>query len=88
MTGQRKPPKTVIGIVSSDKMDKTIVVKTTRKVQHKLYRKYVNRAQVFKAHDEQNAARVGARVKITATRPLSRSKRWRLVEILDQGPEE
>ena len=91
---ERKAPEKVPGrkerrgIVVSDAMDKTIVVKRTRKVQHKLYRKYVNRTQVFKAHDEQNAARVGAQVKIAATRPLSRSKRWRLVEIIEQGPEE
>ena len=87
MTSRRKPPKTVTGVVTSDRMDKTIVVQTLRTVQHPLYRKYVRRPQVYKAHDAENAARVGARVKIAATRPLSKTKRWRLVEILQQGPE-
>jgi small subunit ribosomal protein S17 len=88
MTATRKAPRTVIGIVTSDRMNKTIVVKAMRAVQHKLYRKTIRRAQVYKAHDEENAARVGARVKIMATRPLSKTKRWRLVEVLEQGPEE
>jgi small subunit ribosomal protein S17 len=88
MSAKRTLPKTVVGIVTSDKMDKTIVVQSLRTVQHPLYRKYVRRAQVFKAHDESNEARRGARVRIAATRPLSKTKRWRLVEILQQGPEE
>ena len=87
MSAKRTPPRTVTGVVTSDKMNRTIVVETQRKVQHPLYRKYVNKPQVFKAHDENNEARVGARVRIMATRPLSKSKRWRLVEILEQGPE-
>ena len=88
MSDQRKPPKTVIGTVTSAAMDKTIAVETVRKVQHKLYRKTLRKHQIFKAHDEKNEARVGARVKIAATRPLSKTKRWRLVEILEQGLEE
>ena len=88
MTQERKPPKTVVGVVTSDAMNKTIVVQAVRTVEHKLYHKYVRKLQVFKAHDEKNEARVGARVKIAATRPLSKTKRWRLVEILKQGPEE
>ena len=88
MTEKRKPPKTVTGIVTSDAMDKTIVVQTLRTVRHKLYRKYIRRPQVYTAHDEKNEARAGARVKIAATRPLSKRKRWRLIEILEQGPEE
>jgi len=88
MSAKRKPPRTVIGIVTSDRMDKTIVVQATRTVQHPLYRKYLRRPQVFKAHDEKNQARTGAQVKIMATRPLSKTKSWRLVEVLRQGPEE
>ena len=85
---RRKAPRTVIGIVTSDRMDKTIVVQRMRAVQHKLYRKVLRRPQVYYAHDPNNEARLGARVKIMATRPLSKTKRWRLVEILEQGPEE
>lgn len=88
MTAKRKAPRSITGIVTSDKMDKTIVVRTIRTVQHPLYRKYIRKAQVFKAHDEKGEARIGARVKIVATRPLSKTKRWRLVEVLRQGPEE
>jgi len=88
MIAKRKTPKTVTGTVTSDKMDKTIVVQALRTVRHKRYHKYIRIPQVFKAHDENNEARVGARVRIMATRPLSKTKRWRLVEILEQGPEE
>jgi small subunit ribosomal protein S17 len=87
MSTERKPPRAVTGVVTSSKMNKTIVVKAQRMVQHPLYRKYVRRAEVFKAHDENNEARLGARVRIAATRPLSKTKRWRLVEILEQGQE-
>ena len=83
----RKPARTVVGTVTSDAMNKTIAVQTIRTVQHPRYRKYVRKRQVFKAHDEKNEARAGARVRIAATRPLSKTKRWRLVEILEQGPE-
>jgi small subunit ribosomal protein S17 len=85
---QRKQPRTVTGIVTSDRMHKTIVVQALRAVRHPLYRKRIRRPQVFKAHDENNAARTGARVTIAATRPLSKTKRWRLVDIIEQGPEE
>ena len=87
MSTPRKPPKTVTGVVTSDKMDKTIVVQTLRAVRHPLYRKYLRRPQTYRVHDENNAARAGARVLIMPTRPLSKTKRWRLVEILEQGPE-
>ena len=80
--------KTAVGVVTSDKMDKTISVRVERRVQHPLYRKYVRAATVFKAHDPENLARAGATVRICETKPLSRTKRWRLVEILEQGPEE
>jgi len=88
MSGTRNAPKTVTGTVTRNAMDKTIVVEVQRTVKHRLYEKYVRRAQVFKAHDETNEARVGARVRLMATRPLSKTKRWRLIEILEQGPEE
>ncbi|MFW6158428.1 MAG: 30S ribosomal protein S17 [Planctomycetota bacterium] len=88
MSDDRKPPLTEIGTVTSARMDKTIVVRNMRTVQHPLYRKYIRTPRVFKAHDEHNEARLGAVVKIASTRPLSKTKRWRLVEILEQGPEE
>ena len=87
MTEKREPAKTVVGIVTSDKMDKTITVQAVRRVRHKLYGKTLRKPQVFRAHDEANAAHVGARVRIAQARPLSKTKRWRLVEILEQGPE-
>ena len=87
-TATRTTPQTVVGTVTSDKMNKTIVVTAERTVLHPRYRKYIRRPQIFKAHDENNEARIGARVRIMATRPLSKTKRWRLVEVIQQGPEE
>jgi len=86
----RKPRgrrKTKIGIVTSDRMNKTIIVKTERLVKHPRYGKYVRRWTKFWAHDEDNLAKIGDRVLIAETRPLSKNKRWRLVSILE-GPEE
>lgn len=74
--------KTRVGVVVSDKMDKTVVVEVMRLVRHPLYGKYVRRRKKFMAHDEQNACRVGDRVRIIETRPLSRRKRWRVLEKL------
>ena len=76
--------KIVIGVVTSDKMDKTICVKVERRVKHPLYGKYIRAATMYRAHDPNNEAREGAKVRITETRPLSRTKRWRLVEIIKQ----
>ncbi|MCC7518577.1 MAG: 30S ribosomal protein S17 [Verrucomicrobiae bacterium] len=80
-----------IGRVVSDKMDKTIVVCVDRRVRHAIYEKVVTRSTRFHTHDEKNEAKVGDRVRIMETRPLSRLKRWRLVEILERaeapGPE-
>ncbi|MGH9785217.1 MAG: 30S ribosomal protein S17 [Terriglobia bacterium] len=73
---------TRIGEVVSRSGDKTIVVEVTRRVRHPFYKRYVNRRKRFHAHDEANQCRVGDRVRIAGTRPLSRLKRWRLVEIL------
>ena len=77
--------KTRIGEVVSDKMDKTIVVAIKTKVRHPLYGKMVNRTRKFKAHDETNECGIGDTVKIMETRPLSKDKRWRLVEIVEKA---
>ena len=77
--------KTREGLVVSDKMDKTVVVAVEDRVKHALYGKVIRRTSKLKAHDEQNAAGVGDRVLIMETRPLSASKRWRIVEILEKA---
>ena len=77
--------KTRIGKVVSDKMDKTIVVAIETKVRHPLYGKTVNRTTKFKAHDENNEAKAGDKVEIMETRPLSKDKRWRLVQIVEKA---
>ena len=74
-----------IGRVVSDKMEKTIVVAVETKVRHPLYGKTVNRTTKFKVHDENNEAKINDRVSIMETRPLSRDKRWRLVEIVEKA---
>ena len=82
MRGYRK---TRIGVVVSDKMDKTIVVAIKTKVRHPLYGKMVNRTRKFKAHDENNECGISDTVKIMETRPISKDKRWRLVEIVEKA---
>ena len=82
---ERNYRKTRIGTVISDKMDKTIVVAIKENVKHKLYSKIVKRTYKLKAHDEENAAHIGDRVKVMETRPLSKDKRWRLVEIVEKA---
>ena len=77
--------KTRTGVVVSDKMDKTIVVAIKTKVRHPLYGKMVNRTVKFKAHDENNECGIGDTVKIMETRPLSKDKHWRLVEIVEKA---
>ena len=77
--------KTRTGVVVSDKMDKTVVVAIKTKVRHPLYGKMVNRTRKFKAHDEENACGIGDTVRIMETRPLSKDKRWRLVEIIEKA---
>ena len=74
--------KTIEGVVVSDKMDKTVVVQTERKLRHPLYKRVVRRRSKVYAHDEQGVAKVGARVRLMETRPLSKSKRWRVIEVL------
>ena len=82
---ERANRKTRLGRVVSDKMDKTIVVAVETKVRHPLYGKIVNRTTKFKAHDESNEAKINDRVLIMETRPLSKDKRWRLVNIVEKA---
>ena len=81
----RNMRKTAIGRVASDKMDKTVVVVIEDSVKHPLYNKVVKRSRRLKAHDENNEAHVGDRVKVMETRPLSKDKRYRLVEIVEKA---
>ena len=83
--GQRSTRKVREGVVVSDKMQKTVVVAIERRVPHPVYGKMVTRTAKFKAHDEENSAKVGDRVRITETRPLSKDKRWRVVEIVERA---
>lgn len=82
---ERNERKTRVGKVVSDKMDKTVVVAVERLVQHPLYGKAVKQTTKFKAHDENNDSHTGDTVKIMETRPLSKEKRWRVVEILERA---
>lgn len=84
---QRANRKTRIGMVTSDKMDKTVVVSIVEFVRHPLYEKAVKRTIKFKAHDEENTCQKGDRVKIMETRPLSKDKRWRVVEVIERAAE-
>jgi small subunit ribosomal protein S17 len=84
-TEARSHRKTRVGLVLSDKMDKTVVVEVEDRVKHKLYGKVIRRTSKLKAHDEQNAAGTGDRVLLMETRPLSATKRWRIVEILEKA---
>ena len=77
--------KTRVGIVTSDKMDKTVVVTIKNRVRHPLYNKIVNDTVKYKAHDENNECGIGDRDKVMETRPLSKDKRWRLVEIIEKA---
>jgi small subunit ribosomal protein S17 len=76
--------KTRVGIVSSNKMDKTIVVKVERKIKHPLYGKFLKKTTSFHAHDEKNECNIGDTVKIMESRPMSKTKRWRLVEVVEK----
>jgi small subunit ribosomal protein S17 len=77
--------KTRIGIVVSDKMDKTVVVKIDRLVKHTVYNKYIKRAAKYKAHDNDNSCKIGDRVLIVETRPLSKDKHWKVRQIIDKS---
>jgi len=82
---ERNLRKTRVGKVVSDKMDKTIVVAIENRVRHPLYKKIINRTYKLKAHDELNDCKIGDRVRVMETRPLSKDKRWRLVEIIERA---
>lgn len=85
MNDQDKPIRTIIGRVVSDKMDKTITVLVERRVAHPLYKKYVRRSTKLHVHDENNECRVGDVVAVTSTRPLSKTKAWKLVDIVERA---
>jgi small subunit ribosomal protein S17 len=82
---QRAARKLRVGVVVSDKMQKTVVVQIDRRMPHPVYGKMVTRSKRLKAHDEENSAKVGDTVRIMETRPLSKDKRWRLVEIVERA---
>ncbi len=82
---KNKNRKTIVGVVASDKMDKTITVMAERRIQHPIYGKFMTKSKKFFAHDESNQCNEGDRVKIQEFRPLSRKKRWTLVEILERA---
>ena len=85
MSEQRNMRKTVVGTIVSDKMEKTVVVSVADRVRHPKYKKIIKRTIKFKAHDEKNECKIGDRVRIMETRPLSKDKRWRLVEIVEKA---
>ena len=82
---ERRLRKERIGLVVSDKMDKTIVVQVERKMKHPIYGKYVKKTSKFSAHDEKNDSNIGDLVRIMETRPLSKNKCWRVVEIIERA---
>lgn len=82
---ERNLRKTRVGVVISDKMDKTIVVSIKERVKHPLYQKTVNRTKKLKAHDEKNECGIGDTVMVAETRPLSKDKRWRVVQIVEKA---
>lgn len=85
MAEERALRKTRVGLVVSDKMDKTVVVSIKTRVRHPLYGKIMNKTSKLKAHDEENACGIGDTVRLMETRPLSREKRWRVVEIIEKA---
>ena len=82
---EKSNKRTIKGVVVSDKMDKTIVVKAERLVKHPVFHKYVRRHDKYKAHDEQNQCKMGDTVLIIEARPMSKDKRWRMLEILERA---
>ncbi len=85
MSEERNKRKELVGTVVSDKMDKTIVIAVSEHVRHPLYKKYIKRTVKMKAHDENNECGIGDRVRVMETRPLSREKHWRLIEIIEKA---
>jgi small subunit ribosomal protein S17 len=84
MSTEHRNKKKLVGTVTSDKMDKTVVVKIDTLIKHPVYGKFFKRSTKYKAHDEQNKCAIGDKVVITESRPLSRDKRWRVSEIIDK----
>jgi small subunit ribosomal protein S17 len=84
-TKKKRHGKTLVGTVVSDKMEKTIVVRIERRKLHPLYKKYITRTKKIKAHDEANRCQIGDLVRVIESRPLSKDKRWRLLEILEKA---
>jgi small subunit ribosomal protein S17 len=84
---ERGTPKSRVGVVVSNKMTKTVVVKVERRVANRKYGKIITRADKYKAHDEKQACQIGDKVRIVETRPLSKDKRWRVAETLEKGAE-
>ncbi len=82
---ERNLRKIKVGVVKSNKMDKTITVTVTRRLQHPIYGKFVKKSNSFMAHDDKNECSIGDLVKIAETRPLSKNKRWRLVEVIEKA---
>jgi small subunit ribosomal protein S17 len=82
---ERGSRKTQTGVVVSDKMDKTVVVKVDRLIKHSVYNKYVKRSVKYKAHDEENSCKLGDRVIIVESRPLSKDKRWKVRQIIEKS---
>jgi small subunit ribosomal protein S17 len=87
MTMERGRPKSRVGVVTSNKMMKTVVVRVDRRVKHAKYGKYVTRHVKYKAHDENNACAIGDTVRIVETRPMSKDKRWRVAETITKAAE-
>ena len=85
MSQERNLRKQRVGIVSSNKMDKSIAVVVERQLRHPIYGKFVKKSKKFIAHDEKNECNIGDKVKIMETRPLSKRKRWRLIEIIEKA---
>jgi len=85
MMSERAQRKSKFGTVVSDKMEKSIVVSVERRVKHKLYKKYFKKTSKFLAHDENNECTIGDKVRIAETRPLSKRKRWRLVQVIEKA---
>ncbi|OGP70758.1 MAG: 30S ribosomal protein S17 [Deltaproteobacteria bacterium RBG_16_50_11] len=83
--GERGKRKTLVGVVFSDKMDKTVVVMVNRLVLHPIYKKYIRKRKKVKAHDEKNECRIGDKVLLIETSPLSKEKRWRVKEIVERA---
>jgi small subunit ribosomal protein S17 len=85
MKNERGMRRQLVGMVLSNKMDKTVTVRVERTVMHPVYKKYIRRRAKFAAHDDQNACSIGDRVLITESRPLSKSKRWRVSQIIEKA---